>query len=198
MHVIGFLDAKACLILKIFLDSLSSITSTLLILLLFSYCLILPPKYSCMLFHRLVHRSNPTRVRLSQMTAHFSNGVASAMSNGILAEGVSLADLPKSNVFTSSLPADSKFPSPLESFKASREELGPRMVKGALYTYVRPETKIDPVLLGISERAMRDIGIQAGEEETEDFKQMTAGNKIMWDEASGKGIYPWAQCYGGQ
>ena len=71
------------------------------------------------------------------------------------------------------------------------------MVKSALYTYVRPEEKEGSVLIGVSKRAMRDIGIQAGEEETEGFKQMTAGNKIMWDEASGKGIYPWAQCYGG-
>ena len=131
------------------------------------------------------------------MTAHLSNGAASSSSDGAFPSGVSLIDLPKSNVFTSSLPADSKFPSPLESFKASREELGPRMVKSALYTYVRPEEKLGPVLLGVSKRAMKDVGIQAGEEETEDFKQMTAGNKIMWDEASGRGIYPWAQCYGG-
>lgn len=46
------------------------------------------------------------------------------------------------------------------------------MVKGALYTYVRPEQSTSPELLAVSKAAMRDIGLKAGEEETEDFKQM--------------------------
>ena len=71
------------------------------------------------------------------------------------------------------------------------------MVKGALYTFVRPEETKEPELLGVSERAMRDIGLKQGEENTEDFKQLVAGNKIMWDADTEKGIYPWAQCYGG-
>lgn len=71
------------------------------------------------------------------------------------------------------------------------------MVKGALYTYVRPEKSDSPELLGTSNAAMKDIGLKAGEEASEDFKQMAAGNKIFWDEKSGDGIYPWAQCYGG-
>lgn len=71
------------------------------------------------------------------------------------------------------------------------------MVKGALYTYVRPEESKGPELLAVSERAMRDIGLKPGEEKTEEFKQLVAGNKFFWDEKSGEGIYPWAQCYGG-
>ena len=71
------------------------------------------------------------------------------------------------------------------------------MVKGALFTYVRPEEKDEPQLMGVSERAMRDIGLQVGEEETDDFKNLVAGNKIMWNPESREGIYPWAQCYGG-
>lgn len=112
-------------------------------------------------------------------------------------EGVSLAELPKSNVFTSTLPADEKFPTPAESYKASRKELGPRMVKGALYTFVKPEEKEDSELYGVSLQAMRDIGLRSGEEQTEDFKKLISGNKIIWDPETEKGIYPWAQCYGG-
>ena len=71
------------------------------------------------------------------------------------------------------------------------------MVKGALYTYVRPEKSKEPELLAVSERAMRDIGLKPGEETPEEFKEMGAGNRLFWDEESGEGIYPWAQCYGG-
>ena len=71
------------------------------------------------------------------------------------------------------------------------------MVKGALYTYVRPEGVETPELLGVSKRAMKDIGLREGEEMTEEFKELVAGNKIMWDNETKEGIYPWAQCYGG-
>ena len=75
------------------------------------------------------------------------------------------------------------------------------MVKEALYTYVRPEPTADPELLGVSSRALRDIGLKKDEAQNEDFKSVLAGNKILtWDEkdnAEGGGIYPWAQCYGG-
>ena len=71
------------------------------------------------------------------------------------------------------------------------------MVKNALYTYVRPETIKDPELLGVSYRGMRDIGLREGEEKTEGFRHMAAGNKLFWNEETKEGIYPWAQCYGG-
>jgi len=126
------------------------------------------------------------------MTSHLSNGT-----NGATApSGVSLADLPKTNVFTSKLPADPAFTTPEDSHKVDRKQLGPRMVRGALFTYVRPEPTNEPELLGVSERAMSDIGIKQGEEETEEFKSLVAGNKMFWEEGKG-GIYPWAQCYGG-
>lgn len=83
------------------------------------------------------------------------------------------------------------------SFKAARSDLGPRMVKGALYTYVRPEETRETELLVVSKTAMRDVGIQDGEEKAEEFRQLVSGNKIYWDEATEQGIYPWAQCYGG-
>lgn len=111
--------------------------------------------------------------------------------------GISLAELPKSNSFTSKLPPDPAFETPEASHKAPRETLGPRMVKGALYTYVRPELSDQPELLCVSPRAMEDLGLKAGEEQTPQFKALVAGNEICWSEEKG-GIYPWAQCYGGK
>jgi len=126
----------------------------------------------------------------SQLSDGHSNGNSSA--------GVSLKDLPKSNNFTSHLPPDPEFPTPISSHTAPRGKLGPRQVRGAAYTFVRPENFEEPELLAISARAMKDIGLKEGEEETEDFQGMTSGNKLIaWDEKTEEGIYPWAQCYGG-
>ena len=71
------------------------------------------------------------------------------------------------------------------------------MVKGALFTYVKPEGTENPELLGISRTALRDIGLKEGVENTEEFKNVVAGNKLYWDNQTEEGIYPWAQCYGG-
>lgn len=127
--------------------------------------------------------------------------MASAAANGSspAGEGTTLDALPKSWHFTSSLPADPLFPTPADSHKTPRDEIGPRQVRGALFTWVRPEKQEDPELLAVSPAAMRDLGLALSEAETEDFKQTAAGNKIHgWDETtlSGPG-YPWAQCYGG-
>ena len=139
-------------------------------------------------------------MRMPNMTLSRSNSFASDLANANkkdISLGMTLHDLPKSNVFTQSLPSDSRFRNPTESFKASREDLGPRMVKGALFTYIRPENTESPELLSVSHNAMRDIGLSQGEETTQDFKDLVAGNKILWDEKTESGIYPWAQCYGG-
>ncbi|KAL9027080.1 MAG: hypothetical protein Q9196_004346 [Gyalolechia fulgens] len=130
------------------------------------------------------------------MTAHLSDGASNSSGNADWT-GVSLQDLPKSNVFTTNLPPDPEFKTPAESHNAPREDLGPRMVKGALYTFVRPEETPEPELLGISQAAMRDIGLRSGVETTPDFKSLVAGNKIYWDPSTKEGVYPWAQCYGG-
>ncbi|CAG7945312.1 unnamed protein product [Penicillium salamii] len=124
------------------------------------------------------------RTRLSQMASHFSSDA-----------GVSLTALPKSNVFTSKLPADPAFETPESSHNAPRETLGPRMVKGALFTYVRPEPAEGSELLSVSSKAMKDLGLKPGEEKTSQFQALVAGNEIWWSEE--RGIYPWAQCYGG-
>lgn len=125
--------------------------------------------------------------RLGKMASQFSSA----------STGTSLGELPKSNVFTSKLPPDPAFETPASSHSAPRETLGPRMVRGALYTYVRPEPTEEPELLGVSSRAMEDLGLKPGEELTPEFKEVVSGNKIFWDEENG-GVYPWAQCYGGK
>jgi serine/tyrosine/threonine adenylyltransferase len=134
-------------------------------------------------------------MRLAQMTAHLTNGSAT---NGTRYAGASLADLPKSWNFTSNLPPDPEFPTPAISHKTPRDDIGPRQVRGALFTWVRPEETKEPELLAVSPAAMRDLGIKEGEEKTEEFRQLVAGNKLMgWDEEKGEGGYPWAMCYGG-
>ncbi|MCJ1429936.1 hypothetical protein MMC29_007851, partial [Sticta canariensis] len=125
-----------------------------------------------------------------------SGGAAESICNELFA-GSALKDLPKSNNFTISLPPDPEFKTPSDSDNALREDLGPRLVKGALYTYVRPEKTENSELLGISQNGMRDVGLKEGEEKTQDFKQLMAGNRTFWDEGTKTGIYPWAQCYGG-
>jgi uncharacterized protein YdiU (UPF0061 family) len=135
-------------------------------------------------------------MRLNQVMAHLDTPQASNASS----EGKhTLRSLPKSNVFTSTLPADSAFPTPKDSHDAPRQMLGPRMVKGALYTYVRPDAQGEPELLAVSQRALQDLGLSEEEATTDEFKEVVAGKKILtWDESKPEeGIYPWAQCYGG-
>ncbi|KAA8909580.1 hypothetical protein FN846DRAFT_776207 [Sphaerosporella brunnea] len=112
--------------------------------------------------------------------------------------GLPLKDLPKSSVFTSKLPSDPAFPTPAASAAAPLEKLGPRMVKEALYTFVRPTpcTKT-PELLVISPAAFRDLGLSLSEAETPEFQHLVAGNGSYEQGADEDGIYPWAQCYGG-
>lgn len=66
-----------------------------------------------------------------------------------------------------------------------------------MYTFVRPEAKEEPELLVVGRRALQDVGLLEGEELTEEFKEMVAGNKIFWNPETEEGVYPWAQCYGG-
>lgn len=134
------------------------------------------------------------KLRLARMASHLANGPQHT-SSGNTAR-LSLDQLPKSNVFTSKLPPDPAFESPEVSHNAPREALGPRIVKGALFTYVRPEPSDEPELLGVSPKAMEDIGLKHGEKDTQHFLDVVSGNKIFWDQDKG-GIYPWSQCYGG-
>ena len=136
---------------------------------------------------------------LSSFTNPAAMAAANSSSSSRADDGLTLSALPKSWHFTSSLPPDSLFPTPADSHKAAREDLGPRQVRGALFTWVRPEIQREPELLAVSPAAMRDLGLALSEAETDEFKEVAAGNKILgWDSEtlSGPG-YPWAQCYGG-
>lgn len=144
------------------------------------------------LLSQIARISPPT---VQRMTAE--GGAAEAVRCSSSSLGVACKDLPKSNVFTQSLPTDPEFPTPKASHKASRRELGPRRVRGALYSYVRPEETKNSELLAVSRRAMRDLGLKEGEAQTQEFKDLMAGNRIEWREETQTGIYPWAQCYGG-
>ncbi|KAK2801073.1 hypothetical protein FQN50_007881 [Emmonsiellopsis sp. PD_5] len=126
------------------------------------------------------------------MAAHLSN--SSAGNEG--ATGLALDELPKTNNFTSKLPPDPAFETPESSHNAPRETLGPRLVKGALFTYVCPEPTQRPELLSVSPRALKDIGLREEEEKSPQFREFVSGNKIFWNPDKG-GVYPWAQCYGG-
>ncbi|KAH8888377.1 UPF0061-domain-containing protein [Thozetella sp. PMI_491] len=112
---------------------------------------------------------------------------------------LTLAELPKSWHFTASLPPDPELPTPRDSHRTPRDQIGPRQVKGALFSWVRPELQKDPELLGVSAAALRDIGLAPSEAETDEFKQTAVGNILHgWDAESESGPgYPWAQCYGG-
>ncbi|EFW98923.1 hypothetical protein CMQ_4775 [Grosmannia clavigera kw1407] len=118
-----------------------------------------------------------------------------------------LASLPKTWRFTQSLPTDPHFPTPAASHNTPRDDIQPRLVRGALFSWVRPEEQDDPELLAVSPAALRDLGLRPGEAQTEDFRQTAAGNRLWgWDSGEEKGgkddeqarfHYPWAQCYGG-
>ncbi|KAE8360207.1 hypothetical protein BDV27DRAFT_134859 [Aspergillus caelatus] len=139
-----------------------------------------------MSFCNTLHQTRTVRNRLGQMATQLSDP----------AKGFSLEDLPKSNIFTTKLPPDPAFETPKISHGAPREALGPRLVKGALYTFVRPEPANETELLDVSPKAMADLGLKSGEELTPQFKAVVSGNHFFWTEENG-GIYPWAQCYGG-
>jgi len=106
--------------------------------------------------------------------------------------GSTLSDLPKSHVFTTHLPPDPLIPTPQASQEATPQQLRvSRLVKSALFTYVAPQTSDNPQLLVTSWKAVRDLGLNPEEVETEEFLALMGGNKIYEEH------YPWAQNYGG-
>ncbi|KAI0394958.1 hypothetical protein F5Y17DRAFT_227111 [Xylariaceae sp. FL0594] len=165
-----------------------------------------------MFLHRTLPRSNtrtllPSRIRsLRNRVAfleqsHYIRTMTSSTPNGATGGGAgraSINDIPKTWNFTSKLPADKLYPTPADSHKTPRDEIGPRMVRDAIFTWVRPQPVREPELLAVSPAAMRDLGIKEGDEKSPDFVATVVGNKIQgWDEEKGEGGYPWAQCYGG-
>ena len=102
--------------------------------------------------------------------------------------GVSLAALPKSHTFTTQLPPDPLIPSPEISKSAPAQQLRvSRPVKSALFTWVAPEKSENPQLLATSWRAIRDLGLDPSEAQTQDFLDLMSGNKIYEEH------YPWGK-----
>ena len=135
------------------------------------------------------------------MASHMANGQTNGHTNGEHQKTFSIVDLPKTNTYTQKLPPDEEYPTPSSSHKTERKNLGPRLVKNAAFTYVRPDPIQNPELLGVSKAALRDLAIDPASVESNEFKETVAGNRIITidgkDEPSDDDIYPWAQCYGG-
>ena len=137
----------------------------------------------------LRNRPQAFRTRVAQMAGHLSTN----------SKQFSIRDLPKSNNFTQKLPADAQYPTPTASHNEDRLKLGPRLVKNAAFTYVRPESFEKTELVGVSKTALKDLGIDPESVQDEDFKDTVSGKKIVTidGEPKDEDIYPWAQCYGG-
>lgn len=123
----------------------------------------------------------------------------STSTNGGASKQFNIRDLPKSNNFTQKLPADQQYPTPQVSHNEDRRKLGPRLVKNAAFTYVRPEIFEKTELVGVSKTALKDLAIDPASTKDEDFKDTVAGRKIITIDGEPKDddVYPWAQCYGG-
>ncbi|KAL1582385.1 hypothetical protein WHR41_08899 [Cladosporium halotolerans] len=131
------------------------------------------------------------------MASHLStstNGASNASSKRF-----NIRDLPKSNNFTQKLPPDEQYRTPTASHNEERKKLGPRLVKNAAYTFVRPDPFEETELVGVSQTALKDLGIDPESTKEKDFKDAVSGNKIITFDGEPKDsdIYPWAQCYGG-
>src|ERR1700753_3440066 len=120
--------------------------------------------------------SSPSPMRLTLMASPLST------SHGASSRASSLSALPKTSVFTSRLPPDPRFPTPSDSHKASREKLLPQIVRGGLYTFVRPTKVQDPELLAVSSAALRDLGISEEAVKDSEFLDVVSGNRILgWE-----------------
>lgn len=112
-----------------------------------------------------------------------------------------LTSLPKSSTFTSRLPSDSDYPTAASSHAAPRADLGPRLVRNALYTFVRPDPSPPAELLGVSPAALKTLGLSPSAPDEPDFLPTVSGESIITlapgAEPDENTIYPWAQCYGG-
>jgi uncharacterized protein YdiU (UPF0061 family) len=139
------------------------------------------------------NRPQAFRNRVAQMSSHLSTSTNGA------SKQFNIRDLPKSNNFTSKLPADQQYPTPQSSHNEERRKLGPRLVKNAAFTYVRPETFEKAELVGVSKTALKDLAIDPASVQEDDFKETVAGQKIITIDGEPKDgdVYPWAQCYGG-
>jgi len=67
----------------------------------------------------------------------------------------------------------------------------PRQVEKACFSYVTPKSTLKPNLIHVSEEMLNEIGLTAMDAQTEDFKKVFTGNKVLINSE------PYAMCYGG-
>lgn len=103
-----------------------------------------------------------------------------------------LANLEKTSSFTDTLPPDSQFPSIEASKTADDEKLRMRRrVHGGIFTWLAPEKRDKYTFLAASPDAVRELGLEPSEIETELFQKIMSGEQYFEDP------YPWAQAYAG-
>ncbi|CCG80583.1 YdiU domain protein [Taphrina deformans PYCC 5710] len=102
-----------------------------------------------------------------------------------------LSSIEKTSRFTQHLPPDPAIPTPQAADENVKMTQTPRQVRGALFTYVKPQTSEDYEVLATSPACFETLGLDPAEANTQAFKDLVSGNGSL------EGIYPWAQCYGG-
>ena len=102
-----------------------------------------------------------------------------------------LQSIKKTCIFTENLPPDPEILTPQAAEDNPSATHTPRIVRGALFTYVKPATNTTYEVIATSKSCMELLGLDPKEAQTEEFKQLVSGNKTY------EGVYPWAQCYGG-
>jgi uncharacterized protein YdiU (UPF0061 family) len=105
----------------------------------------------------------------------------------------SLADIPKSHTFTDHLPPDPAIPTPDAATEKAALTHSPRVVRDALYTFVKPEPADRYELLATSPACFNTLRLDPGEAGSEIFGKLVSGNDVPFY----KDHHPWAQCYGG-
>lgn len=152
----------------------------------------LPPAYPLLMI-----RNSPVLRRLQNISSVLSTSsrLSSSSSSAMTASTpLSIEDIPKSHVYTAKLTPDPNFETPEESAAAPRSALGPRMVKGAHFTYVAPTPPTGtPELLAVSPLALKTLGLSQSTTASQTFLNLTAGAPTGFESSH----YPWAQCYGG-
>jgi len=152
--------------------------------------------------HRAVTRPTKTviRDRIAGMAQQL-NTAAYAPAASERQKLFTIEVLPKSNNFTQKLPPDADYPTPTSSHQAERKRLGPRQVRSAAYTFVRPEPLQRPELVATSPAALRDLAIDPASVTSEAFRGAVSGERIITvaegSDPTDLDVYPWAQCYGG-
>lgn len=103
-----------------------------------------------------------------------------------------LKNIKKTSSFTARMAPDALFPT-IKSVQEAPEELlrKDRYLKSGNFTWVYPEVRPEYKMLAVSPVALRDIGLEASEATSEEFKAIVMGKNYLRDP------FPYAQAYAG-